>query len=69
MNVLQNRKPLAKNVVEESPRSAHLERGLSYCEREVVFVVGHSLRKLYEDTIKEEIPEDLKVILRKLDRD
>jgi hypothetical protein len=69
MNLLQSGKRFARNIVEESPRSAHLQRGLSFCERQAVFVVGHSLRSLYEDILKEEMPEDLKVIVEKLYRD
>jgi hypothetical protein len=68
MNLLRNRTPLARNVVEEFPRSAHLRRGLSFCEREAVFVVGNSLRSLYEDILKEDIPPNLKSIIEKLDR-
>jgi hypothetical protein len=69
MDLLHNRKLLAKNVVEEPPRSAYLQRGLSFCEREAVFIVGHSLRSLYEDILKEDVPSNLKSIIEKLNRE
>jgi hypothetical protein len=59
MNLPQRALPVAKLMD---------ELGISFCEREAIFVVGHSLRSLYEDILKDDIPEDLKAIIEKLDR-
>ena len=66
MNLPQRASPVA-NFTEKCGPSAG-SHGLSFCEREAIFVVGYSLRSLYENVLKDDIPEDLKAIIEKLDR-
>ena len=40
---------------------------LNFSEEQVVFVLGHSLRSLYDDLIAADMPEHLKALVLKLE--
>jgi hypothetical protein len=40
---------------------------LNFSQEQVVFVLGHSLRGLYEDVLEADLPEHLKTLVLKLE--
>jgi hypothetical protein len=40
---------------------------LNFSQEQVVFVIGHSLRSLYDDVLAADIPERLKALVLKLE--
>jgi hypothetical protein len=68
MNLHQNDGPFAENILEEHVRISERPCDLSFTEREVTFIIGHSLRKLYEDILAEDVPVNLKSVIEKLDQ-
>jgi hypothetical protein len=68
MNLHQNDGPFAKNILEERVRTSEHPCRLSFMEREVTFIIGHSLRRLYEDVLGEGVPANLKSVIEKLDQ-
>jgi hypothetical protein len=68
MNLPQDGRPFATNVFEDCVQMSEYPCGLSFTEREVTFIIGHSLRKLYEDILGEGVPANLKSVIEKLDQ-
>jgi hypothetical protein len=47
--------------------SREIPSSLNFSQEQVVFVIGHSLRGLYDDVIAADMPEHLKVLVLKLE--
>jgi hypothetical protein len=49
-------------------RSRDLPNSLNFDQEQVVFVLGHSLRGLYDDVFQADLPEHLKSLVRRLEK-
>ncbi|WP_262030752.1 NepR family anti-sigma factor [Microvirga sp. Mcv34] len=47
--------------------SRDLPSSLNFSQEQVVFVIGHSLKSLYDDVIAADMPEHLKALVLKLE--
>jgi hypothetical protein len=47
--------------------SREIPSSLNFSQEQVVFVIGHSLRSLYDDVHADDMPEHLKALVHKLE--
>jgi hypothetical protein len=47
--------------------SRDIPSSLNFSQEQVVFVIGHSLRSLYDDVIADDMPERLKALVLQLE--
>ncbi|MBO1909124.1 hypothetical protein KHP60_22070 [Microvirga sp. 3-52] len=47
--------------------SRDIPNTLNFSQEQVVFVIGHSLRSLYDDVLAADMPEHLKALVLKLE--
>jgi hypothetical protein len=47
--------------------SRDIPSSLNFSQEQVVFVIGHSLRSLYDDVHADDMPEHLKALVHKLE--
>jgi Anti-sigma factor NepR len=48
-------------------RSREIPSSLNFSQEQVVFVIGHSLRSLYDDVLADDVPDHLKALVHKLE--
>ena len=47
--------------------SREIPSSLNFSQEQVAFVLGHSLRSLYDDVLADDMPEHLKALVHKLE--
>lgn len=50
-----------RNLLREIPNS------LSFSQEQMNFILGHSLRSIYQDVMKAPVPENLKILVARLE--
>jgi hypothetical protein len=48
--------------------SGYMLNSLTFQQQQVNFILGHSIQSLYQDVIREPVPEHMQALVRQLDR-
>jgi hypothetical protein len=49
-------------------RTGYILNSLTYQQQQVNFILGHSIQSLYQDVVREPVPEHMQALASQLDR-